>query len=447
MVLTAVSLDREALASRYLRNRERADAIFDSVRPEAYESRPIPLRNPICFYEGHLPAFGLNTIVKRGLGRTGVDEGLETLFERGIDPEDEQATPPGASAWPSRIEIRSFGAAANRRVLDALAEADIADEANPVLCDGLAVHTVLEHDPMHHETLHYILHRLPFDQKVRPAGLAMPRIGGEPPSRRTVRVAAGSATLGADREEIPFGWDNEFPRMSVDVPAFEIDVDAVTNRDFQEFADSGGYENESFWDEEGWAWRSSHGVRHPLFWELHRGVWMWRGMWDLIPLPMAWPVYVSHAEASAFARWKGKGRRLPSEAEFHRAAYGTPEGVERAHPWGDSPPDPIRGHFDFAGDDPVPVGSYPRGASAWGVRDLVGTGWEWTSTVFAPFPGFAPMPSYPQYSADFFDGKHYVMKGASPATAKELIRRSFRNWFRPTYPYVYAKFRTVGPAS
>ena len=165
-------------------------------------------------------------------------------------------------------------------------------------------------------------------------------------------------------------------------------------------------------------------------------------MWDLIPLPMAWPVYVSHAEASAYARWKG--RRLPTEAEYHRAAYGTPEGPERAHPWGEAPPDATRGHFDFAGADPVPVGSFPKGASAWGVRDLVGNGWEWTSTVFAPFPGFQPMPSYPQYSADFFDGKHYVMKGASPVTAKELIRRSFRNWFRPTYPYVYAKFRTAG---
>jgi len=246
---------------------------------------------------------------------------------------------------------------------------------------------------------------------------------------------------------VPFAWDNERPANVADVPAFAIERHDVTNEAFMEFVDAGGYDNEALWDEDGWEWRTLHGVRHPLFWELHRGVWMWRGMWDLIPLPMAWPVYVSHAEASAFARWKGKGRRLPSEAEFHRAAYGTPEGVERAHPWGDAPPDPTRGHFDFASADPVPVGSYPRGASAWGVRDLVGNGWEWTSTVFAPFPGFAAMPSYPQYSADFFDGKHYVMKGASPATAKELIRRSFRNWFRPTYPYVYAKFRTVGPAS
>jgi formylglycine-generating enzyme required for sulfatase activity len=93
--------------------------------------------------------------------------------------------------------------------------------------------------------------------------------------------------------------------------------------------------------------------------------------------------------------------------------------------------------------DPAPAGSHPYGASAWGVHDLMGNGWEWTSSTFEPFPGFSPMPSYPEYSADFFDGQHYVLKGASPVTARELLRRSFRNWFRPQYPYVYAKFRTV----
>jgi ergothioneine biosynthesis protein EgtB len=447
-MVTALSLDRqarEALASRFERNRARADAIFDSVAPQAYESRPIPLRNPICFYEGHLPAFAVNTLLKRGLGRPGVDEKLEGLFERGIDPEDEKVTPAGASAWPSRSAIRRFGEAAGRLVLDALEHADVTDESHPVLAGGLAVHTVLEHDPMHHETLAYILHRLPYGQKIRPASLAAPRIGGEPPARRTARVPAGRATLGAAPGEIPFGWDNEFPRLSVDVGAFDIDVDSVTNRDYLEFVNAGGYENEALWDEDGWIWRAEQQARHPLFWELHRGAWMWRGMWDLVPLPMAWPVYVSHSEASAYARWKK--RRLPTEAEYHRAAYGTPEGVERAHPWGEEPADATRGHFDSANADPMPVGSHPRGTSAWGVRDLVGNGWEWTSSVFEPFPGFQPMPSYPQYSADFFDGKHFVMKGASPVTATELIRRSFRNWFRPTYPYVYAKFRTVGKAS
>jgi formylglycine-generating enzyme required for sulfatase activity len=148
---------------------------------------------------------------------------------------------------------------------------------------------------------------------------------------------------------------------------------------------------------------------------------------------------VSHAEASAFARWRGA--RLPTEAEFQRAAFGTPDDQERRHPWGDAEPGPQHGVFDFVSWDPEPAGTHPMGRSAFGVHDLVGNGWEWTSTPFAPFPGFRPMAAYPEYSADFFDGDHYVMKGASPATARELLRPSFRNWFRPHYPYVYATFR------
>src|SRR5262249_32251634 len=151
-----------------------------------------------------------------------------------------------------------------------------------------------------------------------------------------------------------------------------------------------------------------------------------------IALPPSWPVYVTHAEAEAYARWSDA--RLPTEAEFHRAAYGTPEGArgtgapgkagaaERAHPWGEASPDPAwHGVFDFGSWDPEPAGSHPAGRSAWGVDDLVGNGWEWTSTPFAPFPGFRPQATYPEYSADFFDGVHFVMKGASPATAKELL--------------------------
>lgn len=130
-----------------------------------------------------------------------------------------------------------------------------------------------------------------------------------------------------------------------------------------------------------------------------------------------------------------------SEAEYHRAAFGTPSGVERPLPWGDEAPNPLHGNFDFERFDPEPVDAHPAGTSAWGIHQLIGNGWEWTSTPFAPFEGFEPMASYPQYSADFFDGKHFVMKGASPVTARELVRRSLRNWFYGDYPYMYAKFR------
>ena len=166
----------------------------------------------------------------------------------------------------------------------------------------------------------------------------------------------------------------------------------------------------------------------------------------MVPLPLSWPVYVSHAEAAAYARWRGL--RLPTEAEYQRAAFGEDgrngSGAgERVYPWGEGAPTAERGVFDFISWDPQPAGSHPAGASAWGVEDLAGNGWEWTSTPFAPFPGFRAMASYPEYSADFFDGEHFVMKGASPATARELLRPSFRNWFRGRYPYVYATFRCV----
>lgn len=222
-----------------------------------------------------------------------------------------------------------------------------------------------------------------------------------------VEIPAGRAILGG--EPGVFGWDNEFPRHEVEVGAFAIDRYNVTNREYLEYM-------------------RITGAPGPNFWSRRDGDWFWRAMFGYAPLPLSWPVYVTHDEAAAFAEWKGQ--RLPTEAEYHRAAFG--EGGSL----------PLRGHFDFASLDPLPVGS--NGAeSVFGVHDLVGNGWEWTSTLFAPFEGFSPMPSYPEYSADFFDGKHYVLKGASPATARELVRPSFRNWFRPNYPYLYATFRCV----
>jgi formylglycine-generating enzyme required for sulfatase activity len=152
-------------------------------------------------------------------------------------------------------------------------------------------------------------------------------------------------------------------------------------------------------------------------------------------------VYVSHAEASAYARWAGKS--LPTEAQWHRAAYGTPQGTERPYPWGEQAPSALHGNFDFHRWDPAPVNAHPAGKSAFGAYDLLGNGWEWTSTVFGPLPGFEPFPFYRGYSANFFDGKHFVMKGGAPRTAACMLRRTFRNWFQGHYPFVYAGFRCV----
>jgi len=258
---------------------------------------------------------------------------------------------------------------------------------------------------------------------------------------RTIDLPDGIATLGAPRGGKTFGWDNEFDEHSVQVPTFAIGSHKVTNGEFLSFVRDGGYEDWRFWNDADWAWIKAQNIGHPHLWFRRQDQWFYRAMFEEVPLPLDWPVYVSHAEATAYARFAGGA--LPTEAQFHRAAYGTPEGMERAYPWGDAAPDACRGNFDFQRWDPVAVGISPAGRSAFGLEDTVGNGWEWTSTPFAPHPGFAPSPFYPGYSSDFFDGEHFVVKGASPRTAACLLRRSFRNWFQPHYPYVYASFRCV----
>jgi len=437
---------RADIVDRYRRNRARSRSLFALLSDDAYYSQPIALRHPIVFYEGHLPGFSFNTLVKKALGGSSLDAGLERLFARGIDPHESAA---GATAqseidrhqsqWPSRDVVRAFAAEADRRVIDALEHADLDVPGRPLLERAESVFAILEHEEMHQETLLYMWHRLPFEQKRAPAGY-QPRTSGAPPTTEWIQVPQGRATLGVDRAAVPFAWDNECPARAADVPAFSIDRHDVTNARFLEFVEAGGYRDARWWTVENWQWREAEGLAHPLFWERDGNAWFWRGMFGRIPLPASWPVYVSLAEALAFARWRGA--RLPTEAEFQRAAYGSLSG-ERTHPWGEDAPASRHGVFDFASWDPEPAGSHPAGASAWGVEDLVGNGWEWTQTPFAPFPGFQVTPAYPEYSADFFDGEHFVMKGASPATAHELLRPTFRNWFRMRYPYVYATFRCV----
>src|SRR5262245_60401099 len=161
-MLTTPAVDAAALDAWYRRNRARSEAIFDLIDPAAYYTRPISLRNPIVFYEGHLPAFSVLAFLRRGLGRPSVDARLERLFERGIDPDSEAAAVPrsGASTiWPSRDEVRAFAAACDEAVLGALRDMPSTPEA----IEGL--YTALEHEAMHQETLLYMWHRLPYDQK------------------------------------------------------------------------------------------------------------------------------------------------------------------------------------------------------------------------------------------------------------------------------------------
>lgn len=424
---------------------KKTDELFGILRPEAILARPIVWRHPFIFYVGHLPAFAWNQICQGMLKWPSLNPRFDDVFARGIDPDVDTGQchghPEVPDDWPRLDETLFYRDRVRETVLNSLDDVPRAATSDPMARNGRIFRMVIEHEMMHQETLLYMIHELSPELKLKPAGLAY---SFEPPHpREEIEIRPGLATLGASFLEIDFGWDNEFPRNIVPVAGFIMDSTPATNTEFFEFMDAGGYERRENWTEADWCWKKELGLRHPRFWLECQDEWLCRTPFDLIPLEQAgsWPVYVSLAEAKAYARWRGK--RLPTEAEFHRAAFGNSHGTEEFYPWGEEPPSPEYGNFDFRHWSPLPVGATPKGASAWGIHELVGNGWEWTETPFVPFAGFRPYPNYPEYSADFFDGKHYVLKGASWATPADLLRPSFRNWFQAHYPYVFAKFRCV----
>ena len=430
----------QTLVRRVHQARANTDHLFELVRPDSFYERPIAERHRIVFYIGHLEAFDWNLLRERVLGLRAFHPEFDHVFAFGIDPVGGGLPADQPQDWPALDQVRQYVERA-RQTLDRALRAgwpETQDDAEA--STSLLLQVAIEHRLMHAETLAYMLHQLPLDRKLRP------QLSPGPPPRPVqpvlLDIPSGRATLGLGRGASgSFGWDNEFEQHTAEVPAFAIDKYKVTNAQYLEFLAAGGYDDRSLWSREAWAWKTDRNITHPGFWRRRGEAWYLRTMFDEIPLPPDWPVYVSQTEASAYARWAGKS--LPSEAEWHRAAYGTPEGTERPYPWGREAPDPRHGNFDFQRWDPASVGAFPDGQSAFGAADLVGNGWEWTSTLFAPFPGFKAFPFYRGYSADFFDGKHFVMKGGSPRTGASMLRRSFRNWFQPHYPHVYAGFRCV----
>jgi len=434
---------REQLLQRVFEARRRSDDLFHLAHADSIYERPIPERHRIIFYLGHLEAFDWNLLHERVFGLRSFHPEFDRLFAFGIDPVGGGLPSDQPSDWPSSEAVHDYV----RKVRAAL-DAKLADwtlDSNSATSDTHSLDTFLnvavEHRLMHVETLAYMLHQLPPDRKI-PQKETL-HLVTSPAMPRMVSIPPGISTLGLSRGGDIFGWDNEYESHSVQVPAFEIDQYMVTNRQYLDFMAAGGYETRAFWSNDDWNWRIAHDVSHPLFWKKSDRGWQYRyrTMFAEIPLPLDWPVYVSNAEATAFARWSGKS--LPTEEEWHRAAYGTDGGEDRPYPWGREAPNSRLGNFDFHRWHPAPVNAFPEGQSAFGVQGMLGNGWEWTSTVFAPFQGFEPFAFYRGYSADFFDGKHFVMKGGSARTAACMLRPTFRNWFQAHYQYVYAGFRCV----
>lgn len=403
----------------------RSDMLFDLLPSHGFCERPIGLRHPFLFYLGHLPAFTWNQIGRAFLAEGHFDPSFDMLFERGIDPVDvTQAAQQSITTWPEVAKVIEYRDNIRRAIRERIPA--VLQRGDDVLgANGRILHVAIEHELMHHETLMYMVAECPEGFIRRPASAMAPEDG--PGQKAEVReISAGMAKIGAAFDSIEFGWDNEFGRFDVFVPAFRIDSLPVRNQDWHDFLKT----------------TNRHATLLPQSWLIRDGKTFVKSVFGPVPFDLAagWPVQVTGEQARAYCAHHGG--RLPTEAELHRAAFG--DELEQDRPWGAAAGDHAAGDFGFTRWYPSPTGRHPASASKFGVEELVGNGWEWTSTPFAPLPGFAPyVRSYPGYSADFFDAEHDIVFGASWATDEVFLRPSFRNWYRRNYPYAFTSFRVV----
>jgi iron(II)-dependent oxidoreductase len=284
--------------------------------------------------------------------------------------------------------------------------------------------------------------------QLRRGARALPDTEAPPPPRagrwpEEVLVPAGSFLMGTSTD--PWALDNERPAHRIHLPAYHLDTTPVSNAAYRAFVEAGGYDDRRLWSTTGWQWRCRSGKRSPAFWVKDSGSWLRRRLGVLEPLPDDEPVqHVCFFEAEAYAR--SVGRRLPTEAEWEKAASWDPVSeTKRRHPWGDQAPLPEHANLGQVRTRPTPVGSFPAGASAYGILQLLGDVWEWTSTDFSGHPGFCTYP-YREYSEVFFGDDHKVLRGGSWATDPLVCRSTFRNWDYPIRRQIFTGFRTARDA-
>ena len=429
--------------------RARTLALFDLAREEDLRLSPGFGFRPILWHLAHIGVFEAYWLLQKLGGEPAPDERYERVFDPIATPREESRN------LPARREMQEYLSRVRARVLNQLAEKRF-DAADPLTRKAYVFRLVVEHERQHQETLAYLLHLLAPEKKSRPRArhrhendrdaqvlASQSSFASRVATGEMAFVPAGEFQMGSVWDS--FAYDNERPAHAVTLPAFRIDRLLTTNEEYAEFIAEGGYLRREFWSDEGWERREREGWERPLYWTKDAGAWRERRMFDEGLIEPNHPVTgVSWHEAEAYARFRGK--RLPTEAEWEKAAsWDAARSHKRRFAWGDDEPNDALCNFDFERWGTTPVASFPDSVSPYGCLDMTGNVWEWTSSPFEGFQGFAPFP-YPEYSQVWFDGDHRVLKGGSWATSASVLRTSFRNFFRRQFRIAFAGIRLAADA-
>ncbi|HEV3408107.1 MAG TPA: ergothioneine biosynthesis protein EgtB [Gaiellaceae bacterium] len=417
--------------------RERTLTLLAPVPEDDQIRQHSPLMSPLVWDLAHVGYFEERWLVQELGGVEPMDARYGDLYDAFLHPRSERPSLPLLRP----AEARSYVDTVRERTLSVLDGVEL-DPANPLLAHGFVYGMVIQHEHQHVETMLATL-QLRRDGVYDPLVEAAQPRRGAPPARSEVFVEGGPFFLGTDDE--PWAYDNERPAHEVEVSAFWIDAAPVTNEAYLEFVAAGGYADRHAWSEPGWAWREEAGLEHPEFWEREgEGAWSRVRFGRREALRPDEPVqHVCWYEADAYARWAGK--RLPTEAEWEKAASSSPDGRKPRYPWGDEPPGPAVANLGGALLGPAEAGGYPDGASAYGCEQMIGDVWEWTASDFRAYPRFKAFP-YREYSEVFFGEDYKVLRGGSWATHPVAVRTTFRNWDFPIRRQIFAGFRCARDA-
>jgi iron(II)-dependent oxidoreductase len=424
---------REHVATELERARRRSAVLTDAVDDADLVRQHSPLMSPLVWDLAHIGNQEELWLVRDVGGREPVREDIDHLYDAFKHARRDRPQLPLLNP----AEARAYVATVRDKVLDVVDRLPASpDPARRLIQDGFAFGMIVQHEQQHDETM-LSTHQLragPPVLSADPPPSPRAQVGGE------VLVPAGAFDMGTSTEA--WALDNERPAHRVHVDAYCIDAAPVTNAQYAAFIDAGGYDDERFWTPEGWQHRVSAGLEAPLHWTRDGGDWYATTFGRTAPVvPDAPVVHVCFHEAKAYATWAG--RRLPTEAEWEKAARHDPAtGRSRRYPWGDDDPTSLHANLGQRHLAPAPVGAYPAGASPLGVHQLIGDVWEWIDSDFLPYPGFSAFP-YREYSEVFFGGDYKMLRGGSFGTDRAACRGTFRNWDHPIRRQIFSGFRTA----
>jgi iron(II)-dependent oxidoreductase len=424
---------RAYVAGQLTRCRDRSLLLTGAVDDDDLVKQHSRLMSPLVWDLAHVGNQEELWLLRDVGGREPVRQDIDELYDAFQHARADRPALPLLGPAEAKAYVREV----RDKVLDVLDHAPL--EGRRLVDQAFAFGMIAQHEQQHDETM-LATHQLR-------AGAPVLHAPDPPPGRSVgaseVLVPAGEFTMGTSTE--PWALDNERPAHRARTDAFFIDTAPVTFGDYLRFVEAGGYDQPRWWSAAGWAHRQQAGLTAPRYVERDGTGWSRVRFGVREPVPDDEPVmHVSYHEAEAYAAWTG--RRLPTEAEWEKAARFDPEtGRSRRYPWGEEDPGQRQANLGQRHLRPAPVGAYPDGVSPLGVHQLIGDVWEWTSSDFTPYPGFAAFP-YREYSEVFFGPDYKVLRGGSFGTDPVACRGTFRNWDYPIRRQIFCGFRCARDA-